>query len=73
VGPRSCTAGASHADELPADAEILVVCHSGARSFTVASALADAGYQVIDVLGGMAAWEQSGGAVVSAAPPSPSA
>jgi rhodanese-related sulfurtransferase len=62
-----------HIDELPADADILIFCHSGGRSFTVASALAERGYRVIDVLGGMTAWEQSGGVVVGAAPQSPSA
>jgi rhodanese-related sulfurtransferase len=62
-----------HIDELPTDAEILVVCHSGGRSFTVASALAERGLRVIDVLGGMTAWEQAGGSVVGAAPQSPSA
>jgi rhodanese-related sulfurtransferase len=60
-------------DELPTDADILVVCHSGARSFTVATALAEGGYRVIDVLGGMTAWEQAGGPLVSAVPPSASA
>lgn len=58
-------------DELPADADILLVCHSGQRSFTVASALADAGYRAVDVLGGMTAWEQAGGPVVRPAAPEP--
>jgi rhodanese-related sulfurtransferase len=62
-----------HVEELPNDADILIVCHSGARSFTVATALADAGYRAVDVLGGMTAWEQAGGAVVGPAPQSPSA
>ena len=62
-----------HVDELPSDSDILVICHSGGRSFTVASALADAGYRAVDVLGGMTAWEQSGGPVVSADPHAPSA
>ena len=64
---------ADHVDDLPTDADILVVCQSGGRSFTVASALADGGYRAIDVLGGMGAWEQSGGVVVGTAPQSPSA
>ena len=62
-----------HVDELPSDSDILVICHSGARSLTVASALAEAGYRAVDVLGGMTAWEQSGGPVVSSDPQSPSA
>ena len=62
-----------YVDDLPTDADILVICHSGARSFTVASALADGGYRAIDVLGGVTAWEQSGGPVVQSAPQTPSA
>ena len=62
---------ADHIDELPKDADILVICHSGARSNTVASALADGGYRAVDVLGGMEAWKQAGGAVVGPAPQSP--
>ncbi len=58
---------ADFVDELPTDADIMVVCHSGARSFTVASALADAGYRAVDVLGGMDAWERAGGDVVGPA------
>ena len=55
------------------DADILVICHSGQRSYTVASALADAGFSAIDVLGGMSAWEQAGGAVDRPAAPEPRA
>ena len=57
--------------QLPDDADILLICHSGQRSLTVASALADAGYRAVDVLGGMTAWEQSGGVVVGPAPQPP--
>ena len=53
-----------HLDELPDDEAVLVICQIGGRSMTVAAALADAGYQAINVLGGMDAWEQSGGVVV---------
>lgn len=56
-----------YVDELPTDADILVICQSGARSFTVGSALADGGYRATDVLGGMSAWQQSGGTVVGPA------
>ena len=58
-----------HLDELPE--ELLVICHSGGRSLTVASALADAGLRAINVLGGMIAWEQAGGMVVRPAPQAP--
>ena len=60
-------------DELPHDADMLIICHSGARSLTVVTALADAGYRAINVLGGMTAWERSGGSVMGTAPQSPSA
>ena len=62
---------ADHVDELPTDADILVICHSGARSHTVASALADGGYRAVDVLGGMDAWQRAGGPVAGPAPQSP--
>jgi len=65
------SAFADHVDELPTDADILVICHAGSRSLTVASALADAGYRAVDVLGGMDAWERAGGAVVGPAPQPP--
>jgi rhodanese-related sulfurtransferase len=58
-------------EELPADQIVLVICHSGGRSLTVATALADAGYRAVNVLGGMTAWEQSGGVVVRPAPQAP--
>jgi rhodanese-related sulfurtransferase len=58
---------ADFVDELPTDADILVVCHSGARSNTVATALADGGHRAVDVLGGMEAWKHVGGPVVGPA------
>lgn len=64
---------ADYVSELPTDADILVVCHSGARSMTVTTALAEGGYAAVNVLGGMTAWEHAGGPVVSAAPQTPSA
>jgi len=62
---------ADYVDELPTDADILVICHSGSRSYTVGSALADGGYRAVDVLGGMEAWRQAGGVVVGPAPQQP--
>ena len=49
--------------ELAEDATYLVICASGARSQTVAEALTAAGYSALNVVGGMAAWEQAGGPV----------
>ncbi len=60
-----------HVDELPEGEAILIICHSGGRSLTVATALAEAGFQAVNVLGGMIAWEQSGGVVVRPAPQAP--
>ena len=64
---------ADHVDELPTDADVLLICAAGSRSHTVASALADAGYRAVDVLGGMEAWARAGGVVVGPAPQQPSA
>lgn len=57
--------------ELPDDARILVVCHSGQRSARVASALVNAGYDAASVDGGMIAWRDAGGDIVAdgSAPP----
>lgn len=51
-------------DEVPVDAEILVICHSGYRSWTVTQALVAAGYDAVNVEGGMDAWQSAGGVVV---------
>ncbi len=47
--------------ELPADRPLLVVCHLGSRSAAVAGYLIRAGRtNVVNVAGGMEAWEQAG-------------
>jgi rhodanese-related sulfurtransferase len=43
--------------ELPQDREILCVCQSGSRSGNAARQLASAGYRVINLKGGLIAWE----------------
>lgn len=44
--------------ELPSDSEILIVCHTGARSNSAANFLDSQGFlHVNDMLGGMPAWE----------------
>ncbi len=48
-------------DELPDDMQILVICHSGARSRMVTDALLQANYPAANVAGGMLAWQASGG------------
>ena len=51
----------SRVGELPADRALLVVCRTGARSAAVTSFLLRAGRQdVVNVAGGMEAWEAAG-------------
>ena len=57
--------------ELDESASYVVICASGVRSETVATALLEAGYSAVNVTGGMAAWEQAGGPVVRPAAQSP--
>lgn len=51
--------------EIPDDTEILVVCHLGGRSAQVTSALREAGYNAVNVLGGMVAWQNASGELMS--------
>ena len=61
----ACARGAAHPDarsagaleELPTDRRILAICRSGGRSRAVAEALVGAGFDVVNVGGGMRAWE----------------
>lgn len=59
-------------DQLPADRELLVVCHAGSRSARVSSVLAEAGYHPVNVLGGMLAWADAGGPLEVAGDQGPS-
>jgi rhodanese-related sulfurtransferase len=43
-------------DELPRDRRIVAICRSGARSHTVAGALLGAGFDAVNLDGGMRAW-----------------
>lgn len=47
-------------NELPKDRTILCVCRSGSRSGNAARLLMQAGYNVINLRGGMMAWEMAG-------------
>ena len=50
---------AERIDEVPADSDIVVVCHHGARSMQVANYLAEAGRdRVYNLRGGVAAWAE---------------
>lgn len=50
--------------EIPDDARLVVICHSGYRSWTVTKALVAAGYDAVNVAGGMDGWQSAGGVVV---------
>ncbi|CAN5307546.1 rhodanese-like domain-containing protein [soil metagenome] len=54
--------------ELPKDATLLVICHSGGRSARVTETLSAAGYNAINVLGGTMGWQSAGGVVVADGP-----
>jgi rhodanese-related sulfurtransferase len=51
--------------ELSTSATILTICRSGGRSARAASQLRRAGYTVIDVKGGMNAWQTAGLPIVA--------
>ena len=46
--------------EIPQDQTVYVICRSGHRSGRAAQALADAGWQAINVAGGMQDWAAAG-------------
>lgn len=46
--------------EVPQDRPLLAVCRSGNRSSQVAAALAQLGYEIDNVQGGMKAWVKAG-------------
>ena len=47
-------------DRLPGRGTIACICHIGQRSAIVADALVGAGYDAVNVAGGMDAWEAAG-------------
>jgi DMSO/TMAO reductase YedYZ molybdopterin-dependent catalytic subunit len=52
-------------DELPRDRRIVVVCRSGGRSAAVTASLRQAGFDAVNLAGGMCAWAAAGLSVVS--------
>ncbi len=46
--------------ELPKDREIICVCRSGNRSKAAARKLLSAGYQAVNMKGGMISWQRGG-------------
>lgn len=51
--------------EVPRDQPIVAICRGGGRSAVVTEALLGAGYDIVNVIGGMHAWEASGYPVVT--------
>lgn len=51
---------AASTDQLPTRGTIACICHIGARSAVVAEALVGAGYDAVNVAGGMDAWQAAG-------------
>jgi rhodanese-related sulfurtransferase len=51
-------------EEIPDDRPLVVICRSGARSGKVVGALVHAGYDAVNVTGGLKAWVAAGYAVV---------
>ncbi|MCE5290600.1 MAG: rhodanese-like domain-containing protein [Nocardiaceae bacterium] len=52
-------------DDVDIDAEIYVICRNGGRSRVVSQFLIELGYDVINVNGGMVAWQSAGREVVT--------
>jgi rhodanese-related sulfurtransferase len=55
----------SCAAEIPQDQKIYVICRSGGRSARAASALNGAGWQAVNVAGGMQDWAAAGRPMIS--------
>lgn len=55
------------AEELPRHVQLVCVCHLGGRSAAVSAALNRAGWQAVNLTGGMRAWQASGLPVVDGA------
>lgn len=49
-----------HADDLPTDAPVYVICRSGARSASAAELLRSRGVDAVNVFGGTLAWQDAG-------------
>jgi rhodanese-related sulfurtransferase len=56
---------AARAGEIPRDQTVYVICRSGGRSGQVTSALAGAGWQAVNVAGGMQDWAAAGRPMVA--------
>lgn len=50
----------TRAGEIPQDRRVYVVCRAGGRSAQAVAALNNAGWDTVNVAGGMQSWERSG-------------
>ncbi|CAI9410456.1 rhodanese-like domain-containing protein [Nocardioides sp. T2.26MG-1] len=57
--------GALDPTGIPRDVPVVAVCRSGNRSGTAAAALAAHGYDVVNLAGGVTAWQRAGLALVT--------
>lgn len=55
----------ARAGEVPTDRTVAVICRSGARSATATARLGEAGWDAVNVDGGMQAWHRAGREMVS--------
>jgi rhodanese-related sulfurtransferase len=51
--------------EIPGDKTVYVICRSGHRSGQATEALADAGWQAVNIVGGMRQWAAEGRTMVT--------
>ena len=51
--------------EVPLDEDVDIICRSGGRSLKATAYLQDAGFDVLNVLGGMGAWQDAEKPMVS--------
>ena len=49
----------SRLTEVPINRPVYVMCHSGARSAQAANFLGECGFDVVNVVGGIAAWQHA--------------
>ena len=56
---------AARQDDIPTETAIVAVCRAGGRSSQAVSAMARAGYDVVNLAGGMRAWSAQGLPVVT--------
>lgn len=56
---------AARQDDVPGDRQVVVICRVGGRSGKVTQALVQAGFDAVNLAGGMQAWDAAGLPVVT--------